>query len=341
MILNQDFTWDIVQFGVLDDRDLYNDERIVLENSILPLIKFSASKRTFGAGAFAYLLRKRAARKLLQLTREIGIQQAIDWWLIDRYDIDLVAYKVQPALAISPQGEGRDSDNDEAYDSRRLLLHKLEKEINYGGGEAFFNPKYAQGKSNLVRFSLLEPLPGSAFIIGDQVSITGQLLTSNIYPTLFPLQYPTARICLNVTYMNVTSIPTLINHCNSILNSQPLLIPAHALLQAGWYRLDLLLTIDDNSFLVLADAVFIEILRHQLDLRNLPPPLNFSTISSTATAAVDVLLDGVPALLHCPYNDGPALYACAHHFCSSNSIQPLLDCVASLTATFAAKFNLG
>ncbi|KAK7240111.1 procollagen galactosyltransferase [Aureococcus anophagefferens] len=92
--------------------------------------RFSARQRSYGAGAFAYVLRPRTARWLLDAARR-GIQQAVDWWIVEKFD-ELVAYKASPQLAASPAGDGRDSDNNEFYDQDRLLLDE-------GAGAADFD----------------------------------------------------------------------------------------------------------------------------------------------------------------------------------------------------------
>ena len=107
-----------MHLGVLDDRNLYDDAPV---EGVPGARRFSAAQRSFGAGAFAYVIRPRTARWLLAKAYDVGIQQAVDWWLVERFG-ELVAYKAAPKLAASPQGEGRDSDNDEDYDQDRLVL---------------------------------------------------------------------------------------------------------------------------------------------------------------------------------------------------------------------------
>ena len=77
-----------MHLGVLDDRDLYDDYPV----SDLPGVKrFSARHRSYGAGAFSYVLRPRTARRFLKLARQIGIMQAVDWWIVERFG-EMVAY---------------------------------------------------------------------------------------------------------------------------------------------------------------------------------------------------------------------------------------------------------
>jgi hypothetical protein len=60
---------------------------------------------------------------MLELASERGIMQPIDWWIMGLVGSgDLVAYKCSPGLATSPQGAGRDSDNDQVYSQARLVM---------------------------------------------------------------------------------------------------------------------------------------------------------------------------------------------------------------------------
>ncbi|CAN0113145.1 unnamed protein product, partial [Discosporangium mesarthrocarpum] len=66
--------------------------------------------RSFGTGAFAYVLRKKGAIRLVELALQKGIQQAVDWFMFDQFG-ELVCYKADPPLARTPEGVGRDTDN--------------------------------------------------------------------------------------------------------------------------------------------------------------------------------------------------------------------------------------
>ena len=60
--LKADYSWDLVHLGVLDDRNLYDDSPV---EGVPGARRFSAAQRSFGAGAFAYVIRPRTARWLL------------------------------------------------------------------------------------------------------------------------------------------------------------------------------------------------------------------------------------------------------------------------------------
>ena len=51
------------------------------------------------------------------------MQQAIDWWLLERV-AEARCYKAAPPLVATPEGRGRDSDNAEGYPQVRLLLER-------------------------------------------------------------------------------------------------------------------------------------------------------------------------------------------------------------------------
>ena len=57
--LKADYSWDLVHLGVLDDRNLYDDSPV---EGVPGARRFSAAQRSFGAGAFAYVIRPRTAR---------------------------------------------------------------------------------------------------------------------------------------------------------------------------------------------------------------------------------------------------------------------------------------
>jgi len=114
------------------------------------LYDLSSAGRSFGSGLFGYVLRPRAARALLRLAAVAPITQPIDWWLWETLGEKaatgglekrtrgvasdapptgpsdprglgrLVGLKASPPLAASPEGIGRDSDNDELYAAVRL-----------------------------------------------------------------------------------------------------------------------------------------------------------------------------------------------------------------------------
>ena len=106
--------------GNLDDRDFYGDEPFLTAPNLL--LKLAPVGRTFGSGLFGYVLRARGAQALLDAAAAEPIMQAVDWWVWERlacgqpHDLTrLVGLKASPALAASPEGRGRDSDNDESY----------------------------------------------------------------------------------------------------------------------------------------------------------------------------------------------------------------------------------
>ena len=115
--------------------------------------------RIYGSGLFAYVIRPRGARALLHAAATAGpIMQPVDWWVWEKLNANafapfpseqpawmspaegrkfeepgtsggaderhlhrLVGLKASPPLAVSPEGLGRDSDNDETYSSARFL----------------------------------------------------------------------------------------------------------------------------------------------------------------------------------------------------------------------------
>lgn len=299
--LGQDNTWDLVHLGVLDDRDLYGDWQISQHFK-----RFSDRPRVFGAGAFAYLLRPRSARRLLFDAREQGIQQAVDWWLVDKFD-QLVCYKASPPLASSPQGHGRDSDNDQSYDQRRLLLDVLDV-----------------GK--IFDMEVSEPHAGATVGVNELFRVASSLQIAG-RTDLFLLKHKLAQICTRAIRVPARTTEKIM--CSDLSEQNAL---KFSLERAGWYELRVTIR-DELLNNTLADAfVHVEAVDY-----------NASFVSdeddvfpaSTTTYSLSVVLDGEEVGLECP--DAPRdLYACVKAFCLDRSIQPQLDCRTKLAARFVA-----
>ncbi|KAH8060689.1 procollagen galactosyltransferase [Aureococcus anophagefferens] len=101
--LAADYSWDLVHLGVLDDRDLYDDAPLAEYGGVK---RFSARQRSYGAGAFAYVLRPRTARWLLDAARDRGIQQAVDWWIVEKFDELRQQRVLRPGPAAPRRGAG-------------------------------------------------------------------------------------------------------------------------------------------------------------------------------------------------------------------------------------------
>lgn len=105
-ILINDKRWDIIFLGYTDDADIKGDY-LVHDN-----IKcFSGEPRKRGGGMFGFLIRKKCAAKLIDLAKENGIRQPVDWFLIEQYD-KLCCYRCINDIIIStPTFRGnKDSD---------------------------------------------------------------------------------------------------------------------------------------------------------------------------------------------------------------------------------------
>ena len=310
--LVQDLSWDLVHLGTLDDRDLYQDERVIYDDRLAPYRRFSGVPRTFGAGAFAYLLRSRTARKLVNLVDSRGVQQAIDWWLVDLYD-EIIAYKAN--LVMSPQGDGRDSDNDQAYDMARLLLKENEGE-------------------KTVSFAVTHPRQGAAFILADLtagIDIAGELLVSERHD-LFLKRHALARLCVDVvSVQHLSQEIVLEDHCVGLASVGNLTIPSEKKIfhRFGWYEINVEIRIFQSR--IESDPVFIELLpdpdHPRVPLQTAPQG------AQVRNKSLDLVVNGVPRNLECNTN---VYYECVEDFCDRYEIQPRLDCIAQLTASFAS-----
>ena len=104
--LDKDPKWGICFLGFHDFYN-YNDKKISDK-----LIRFSEEARHRGGGTFAYIIRKKAAKKLVHLALKHKIQQAIDFFMIEQMD-EIVMYKADPELVFSAMAnnvDGADSD---------------------------------------------------------------------------------------------------------------------------------------------------------------------------------------------------------------------------------------
>lgn len=307
-----DYTWDLVQLGVLDDRDLYGDTPLA---EYAGVARFSGRQRSYGAGAFAYALRPRTARWLLAQAAAAGIQQAVDWWLVERYDV-LVAYKALPPLAASPAGEGRDSDNDEFYDQDRLLLE--------GGGA----PPPLEGTA----FRLSAPVPGAAVDVGESLDVRAEMTVGGDAKT-FILERALMRICYDVRVLAHGKAPASVNEkplCVGLARANQFQIPGALLEKAAWYTLDAKLLDGDEA--VAATSVIFEARDGAADDNlALPPPLG--AVLPATVAPIAVAVDGAALTVDCAGRD---LFECVRDFCEGNRIQPTVQCMASLAASFQA-----
>ena len=106
--IRHDPQWDVFYLGFSDDRDIFGDPYIhpnVRRLGSTPL-------RSFGGGTFAYFLRNRGAKKLLNYTLKNGMVQPVDWVMIDAFQTGaIVAYVSSPHLIVSTpvQTDGSDT----------------------------------------------------------------------------------------------------------------------------------------------------------------------------------------------------------------------------------------
>ena len=112
--LNKDEKWGICFVGFTDYKD-FGDTKISDK-----LIQFSGETRLNGGGTFAYLIRKKGARKLVENALKYKIQQAIDWFMIEQMD-EIIMYKCVQDLVFSAV-----ANNDPNSDSDvQNLNHKI------------------------------------------------------------------------------------------------------------------------------------------------------------------------------------------------------------------------
>ncbi len=106
-VLKKDIDWDVTYLGFTDYNDVFEQD-VKVHPSI---IKFGGGKRLHGGGTFAYLIRKKSAKKLLKIAKDYQIKQAIDWFMIEHFD-KMVFYKCEPELIFSEMANNKSSDSD-------------------------------------------------------------------------------------------------------------------------------------------------------------------------------------------------------------------------------------
>ena len=121
--IEDDPTWSWVYLGYSTDQDLYSD---------VPkhpgIFQFSASRfRTYGGGTFAYAIRKKGARALLQTARDDGVRQAIDWFMISHFST-LTVLKLVPQIVTTPPILSAGSDTNSAYPAE-ITLSKVRDHV--------------------------------------------------------------------------------------------------------------------------------------------------------------------------------------------------------------------
>lgn len=317
--LKADYSWDLVHLGVLDDRNLYDDYPVEGMNGVR---RFSAAQRSFGAGAFAYLIRPRTAKWLLTKAYELGIQQAVDWWLVERFG-DFVAYKAAPPLCASPQGEGRDSDNDEDYDQDRLVLDTyLDDEKN----------------STLDSLRITAPDPGSRVGVNKTLEVRVEMLVHGD-PRAFFLARQLMRLCYDVHRLSHYDDPQRVFGplCLGLAKAKEYHVPAATFTVPSWYALNATLVDEFGEKIEGATVVFeARDLRDLVDVPEtyeLPPAL--TPDAAARLVPIEVSLNGAFTKLDCARH--PDLFDCVRDFCVGNEIDPAVQCMASLISSFQAQ----
>ena len=103
--LKGDTKWDLTYLGF---RKYYmNSNDIKITNT---LIQFS-SKGNTGGGTYGYIIRKKGAKKLVDIADREGFKRAVDWFMIGTFD-RVVAYKCEPELIFSEVASMTHHDTD-------------------------------------------------------------------------------------------------------------------------------------------------------------------------------------------------------------------------------------
>ena len=114
--LDKDPKWGLVFLGFSDYRN-FNDKKISDK-----LIRFSGETRLNGGGTYAYLIRKKAAEKLVQLALKYRIQQPIDWFLIEQMD-EIVMYKCVKDLVFSVVANNIDRADSDVQNLNQKIIN--------------------------------------------------------------------------------------------------------------------------------------------------------------------------------------------------------------------------
>ena len=114
--LDKDENWGLCFLGFTDYKD-FGDTKISDT-----LIKFSGEARNRGGGTFGYLIRKRAANKLVHNAVKYKIQQAVDWFLIEQMG-EIVCYKCEPELIYSVMANNVDGGDSDVQNSNQRIIN--------------------------------------------------------------------------------------------------------------------------------------------------------------------------------------------------------------------------
>jgi GR25 family glycosyltransferase involved in LPS biosynthesis/glycosyltransferase involved in cell wall biosynthesis len=91
--IKDDKEWDLIFLGFNDDDINRYGDSYVCDG----VMKYSGTPRLHGGGTYCYCIRKKGARKMLELVYSLKVQQPIDHFMIDQFD-KLCVYKTFPYL---------------------------------------------------------------------------------------------------------------------------------------------------------------------------------------------------------------------------------------------------
>jgi GR25 family glycosyltransferase involved in LPS biosynthesis len=106
--IKDNLDWEIIFLGLHHDDDGTRYKDIDICEGVK---QYSKELRIFGGGTHGYTIRKKGAKKLLELIDKLKVQQPIDHFMIDQFDT-MTVYKTYPYLVTAKiyQETGTDSD---------------------------------------------------------------------------------------------------------------------------------------------------------------------------------------------------------------------------------------
>jgi len=210
--LSKDNDWGITFLGFTDDKDINGD---IMKHEEIK--QFCKHKRLNGGGTFAYLIKKRAANRLIEIADTDGIRQAIDWFMIEQFD-KVVSYVCKPTIIKSLAAHDGNTDSDV-----QNLQSKTNPARKPDAGKLIIDNilYYKDVYRNLFKFNIDNTI---SYVgeLGDNMKINRDVILNQEKVQLNLLEKPTIFIYCGdtMTIMTINLAETLVEAFNVIVYCQ-------------------------------------------------------------------------------------------------------------------------
>lgn len=148
----------------------------------------------------------------------------------------------------------------------------------------------------------------------------------------FFLEHQLMRICFGLRRLAHGAAPEAVPFaplCVGLARANQFRVPGAALGAGGWYALDAAL-LDGDAEIARATVVF-EARADAAEAYAVPP--GFSGRVAETAAPIELSVDGATVAVDCA---GLDLFDCVRDFCAAHRVEPALQCMAALAASFEA-----